>query len=190
MSVNALHESIRTFLAKKGFIKEESLQTPGLTPEDELAYKSFAQHRLGAPYPWDLPANIFQVPAAILDDADWVYLDHLEESDDNVPAVDDEGDEEESTDSEVNNTQVQVPASAPAPEPASEPVSELPPPAPEPEQLQTPAPEADGQPESQGNTETGESNSEGSDSDAKAEESNSESSEPPAGQPSDTSSPE
>lgn len=189
MSVNALHESIRTFLAKKGFIKEESLQTPGLTPEDELAYKSFAQHRLGAPYPWDLPANIFQVPAAILDDADWVYLDHLEESDDNVPSVDDEGDEEDSE--EETNTQVQ--ASAPAPESAPEPVSApAPEPSPEPEQSQAPAPAVEGQPESQVTTGTGEGNSEGSGSgsDVGAEEGNSESSEPKPDQPSDTSSPE
>lgn len=75
----AVFESLKAFLAKKGFISKEQSETEGFPPSIELAYKSYAENKCGIPYPQPLPTNQASVPVQILTDEDWQFLDQYVE---------------------------------------------------------------------------------------------------------------
>lgn len=75
----AVFESLKAFLAKKGYISKEQSETEGFPPSIELAYKSYAENKCGVPYPQPLPTNQASVPVQILTDEDWQFLDQYVE---------------------------------------------------------------------------------------------------------------
>ena len=75
----AVFESLKAFLAKKGFISKEQSETEGFPPSIELAYKSYAENKCGIPYPQPIPTNQASVPVQILTDEDWQFLDQYVE---------------------------------------------------------------------------------------------------------------
>lgn len=106
----AIHQSIKLFLEKKGMISAAQALVPGFPPVVELAYKDYAKHRVGVPHPVQIPQNLLQMPAKILDDADWNFLEHLIDAEE-FPA------EEPVAESGTSETTVTAPAPAPAPAP-------------------------------------------------------------------------
>lgn len=75
----AVFESLKAFLAKKGFISKEQSEIEGFPPSIELAYKSYAENKCGIPYPQPIPTNQASVPVQILTDEDWQFLDQYVE---------------------------------------------------------------------------------------------------------------
>lgn len=75
----AVFESLKVFLAKKGFISKEQSEVAGFPPSVELAYKSYAENKCGIPYPQPLPNNQASIPVRILTDEDWQFLDQYVE---------------------------------------------------------------------------------------------------------------
>ena len=75
----AVFESLKVFLAKKGFISKEQSELAGFPPSVELAYKSYAENKCGIPYPQPLPNNQASIPVRILTDEDWQFLDQYVE---------------------------------------------------------------------------------------------------------------
>ena len=75
----AVFESLKAFLAKKGFISKEQSETEGFPPSIELAYKSYAENKCGIPYPQPIPTSQASVPVQILTDEDWQFLDQYVE---------------------------------------------------------------------------------------------------------------
>jgi hypothetical protein len=89
-----MHESLKSFLAAKGFITAAQAELPGFPPVVELAYKSYAEHKCGIQPPQDIPINLEQVPVRILDDADWRWLDVMEEESTEEADLDDEDEDD------------------------------------------------------------------------------------------------
>lgn len=110
MTINALHESLKAFLAGHNFISEAEAALPGFPLVVENAYKSFALNKLGL-IPQLVPANVHQVDPRILNDALWSYTEDGDGPVTNKPPA------------RITETQVSAPApqeNTEAPAPAAE----------------------------------------------------------------------